>query len=143
MNNSKSVLLIEDDEYDQEIFTYILKSIDDVVIYDIAGDGKEALAKLQNAEKLPDIIFTDIHMPRMNGIECLTAIRKKPELEKIPVIVLSTDNTKIEQVKKLGATAFIKKVGDIAKLREMITRIIHLDFDRDIDVANATFKTGQ
>lgn len=143
MNNSKTVFLIEDDEYDQEIFTYLLSSIDGVVIYDIAGDGKEALDKLQNAETLPDLIFTDLHMPRMNGLECLLAISRKPELQHIPVIMLSTDTSKIEQIKKLGAKAFIKKVGDIEKLRDMITRFIHLDYIRDIDIADQTFIIGQ
>lgn len=140
MNATKSVFLIEDDEYDQEIFTYILKSIAGVIIHDIADNGKEAIEKLGKAASLPDLIFTDIHMPKMDGIECLLALGKAPKLRQIPVIVLSSDISKINLMQTLGARAFIKKIGDIEKLTNLIRELVHLDYNKDIEIAVQTFK---
>eukprot|EP01035_Chromulina_nebulosa_P054372 gene54372-74484_t len=74
MMQSKSILLVEDDKDDQEFFIEAIKDIENVTLYFVANNGKEALDKLRNSKVLPDLIFTDINMPVMNGIECLTAI---------------------------------------------------------------------
>jgi len=139
MKKVKRIFLIEDDEHEQDMFSYLLRFVDGVILQDIAADGVEALDKLDRAAILPDVIFTDIHMPRMNGIECLSEIRKRPQLHAIPVVVMSTDTSRVDLMRALGARAFIKKIGDIDKLREQLNLFIHLDYVRDIEIALQTF----
>src|SRR5687767_6156612 len=112
MKQSKSILLVEDSRMDQLLFIYALKEIENAILHDIANNGKEALDKLENADILPDLIFMDVQMPVMDGIECLEEIIKNPQLNNIPVVILSSCRTKAEVVQKLGAKAFLEKPFD-------------------------------
>ncbi len=128
MNSNKKILLIEDDHNDRFFFMNALSKIENTTLYDTAQNGQEALDKLESALILPDIIFTDINMPLMDGIECLTEITNRPQLKHIPVVVLSSDTDKIDVVRNLGAKAFIKKPMDNERLREQLEQVIHSDF---------------
>ena len=75
----KYILLVDDDIDDQEFFIDALGAIENANLFGVANNGKEALALLANSVPLPDHIFMDFNMPVMNGIECLTENRKKPE----------------------------------------------------------------
>lgn len=109
------------------LFERAIRHIENATIYGIANNGQEALDKLSGATHLPDIIFTDINMPVMDGIKCLRHLANMPLTKNIPVIILSTDTAKSAVVQELGAKAFIKKPADIDLLREKIEHIINLD----------------
>jgi len=125
MKNSKSIFLIEDDKDDQLFFIEALSGIENASLSHIAGNGKEALTALLKSDSLPDIIFTDINMPVMDGIECLSAISKDPRTRHIPVIVLSSDISKVEAAERTGATAFIEKPSEYGMLRKQLERVIN------------------
>ena len=61
--------------------------------------------------KTPDVIFLDIHMPGMDGFEFLDHIRGHPELEKIPVVIITSDDQPetAKKAKDTGALALIIK----------------------------------
>ena len=136
MTRSKTILLVEDNKLYQLLFIQVLKEIKHAILYGIANNGKEALDKLENSAILPDLIFTDINMPVMDGIECLTEIKKNPKIKDIPVVVLSSATPQIELVQKLGAKAFLKKPSDIHSLREQLEQMINLDFADDNQMAS-------
>jgi chemosensory pili system protein ChpA (sensor histidine kinase/response regulator) len=56
----------------------------------IAKDGLEALEILQNSQELPDVILTDVEMPRMDGYELLASLKKQELLREIPVIMITS-----------------------------------------------------
>jgi CheY-like chemotaxis protein len=142
MKTAKSILLVEDDQDDQIFFIEALSEIENATLYDVANNGKEALDRLQNQVMLPDLIFMDINMPMMNGIECLTEIIKNPKTTNIPVVMLTTDTGRIELARKSGAKAFIKKPSDGKTLRGQLQQMISLDFIADCHIANQTFQTA-
>jgi CheY-like chemotaxis protein len=143
MKKSKNILLVEDNENDQLLFGVAIKEIDGSIIYDVANNGKEALAKLDSMVILPDLIFMDIHMPEMGGIECLTEIRKRPQTKNIPVVMLSSDTSEMDHTRNLGAKAFLKKPDDLDMLQVKIEEMINLDFIADNGyIGNQTFKTA-
>src|ERR1043165_892304 len=109
MKKIKSILLVEDNQADRFFFISALKEIENAILFDVAKNGKEALERLENRTVLPDLIFMDINMPVMNGIECLAAIQKKPDTKDIPVVILTTATELIEVVRELGAKAFVEK----------------------------------
>jgi CheY-like chemotaxis protein len=111
MAEPKVCLLVDDDPDDQEVFLTALGDISSTALCLIAPDGDRALELLYNKETVPDYIFLDLNMPRMNGFEFLAAIKKSSVLRNIPVIVYSTTSqpAQIERVKKLGATDFFTK----------------------------------
>ena len=120
MKQPKICLLVDDDPDDQEVFLTALGDVSSSILCLVAPDGDRALELLHNEETIPDYIFLDLNMPRMNGFEFLAAMKKSRILKDIPVIVYSTTSQKaqIEKVKKLGATEFFTKTY---KYEELIT----------------------
>lgn len=111
MNQPLHILLVDDDPDDQEIFESVIKEILPTAKCSGAGNGQHALEKLTDGSPRPHIIFLDLNMPLMNGKQFLVEIKKHPDIEKIPVIVLSTssDPTNFAETKQLGAKYFITK----------------------------------
>jgi two-component system chemotaxis response regulator CheY len=89
-----------------------------------AGDGKEALAYLALHD--PDLILTDMDMPRMNGIEFVRKLRA--EGVKTPVIMMSAqdDETIIAQARQAGISAYVSKPMNAQTLSRTIHRTLAL-----------------
>lgn len=124
MRMSPTIMLVEDDQDDQDFFLNALEQIKDVNLFGIADNGKVAIEKLRASSILPTMIFMDINMPLMNGLECLRNIMKDPVMNSIQVIMLSTDNHYEEQTRALGAAGFIKKPTNIPALHLELERIL-------------------
>jgi DNA-binding response OmpR family regulator len=119
MNVHKTCFLIDDDVDDQEIFTIALQQVDPNFHCITAGNGDEALKMLIHpAAELPDYIFLDLNMPRMNGKECLRELKKLDRLKHIPVVIYTTSSSEYDQLttRTLGAASFITKPFTIAEL---------------------------
>src|SRR6266487_683666 len=96
-------LLADDDADDQQLFKEALNEIDKSIRCLTASSGEEALNKLKtDLKQLPDYIFLDLNMPRMNGLECLVEIKKTNTLKHIPVIIYSTSSAEkdVEETRK-------------------------------------------
>ena len=126
-NVSMKCFLIDDDLDDQEIFAMAAKEFSDAVRCYFADDGVKALEKLINDDFLPDCIFIDINMPRMNGIECLEQIKRISRLRSVPVCMFSTsaDPAMVTKSKELGAIDFIVKPASVSVLSELLGGFIN------------------
>jgi len=120
-----SVLYVEDEEGIREIFSHILKKF--VKKLYIACDGKDGLKKFEKFK--PDIIITDIQMPKMTGIEMIEKIRKIDE--SIPIIITTAFNETeylLKAIKLKVDGFFLKPIEDMPKyikiLEEKATNII-------------------
>lgn len=112
MKNKITLFIIDDDEDDRKLFIDAAKEVDKNIECTAAGDGQEALKMLKNElNPLPDYIFLDLRMPRINGKRCLEEIRKDERLKHIPVFIYTTSREVEESIelKKLGAVHFISK----------------------------------
>lgn len=85
-----------------------------------AGDGIEALEVLK--DKWVDVVFADINMPRMDGIEMVRHLKKDPMTNEIPVVIISSDQNqnKLDQVHELGVRAYVKKPFRPEDFRQII-----------------------
>ncbi len=142
MKTSKKVLLIEDDQDDQWFFKEAISKINKVSLFGLAKNGKEALEQLEEADVLPDIIFSDINMPVMGGVECFMKILKNPRIKNIPVVFLSNDMSNIENILQLGSCAFINKPSDEKTLRLKIQQAIRQEFYINTFSTNSYFKSS-
>ena len=116
-------LLIDDDQDDQEIFTLALEDSGLNIQCVISNNAREALQRLmQDDTFLPDYIFLDLNMPRINGTQLLTEIKKNARLQRIPVVIYSTSShpKDKEATHKLGAAAFITKPSGIKELSQIL-----------------------
>lgn len=90
-------LLVEDDDVDVMYLQRTFRQLGIANPLVVASDGIEALEKLRGANghdpiSKPFIILLDLNMPRMNGIEFLTELRKDPEIKHTVVFVLTTSD---------------------------------------------------
>lgn len=106
--------MIDDDEDDCEIFLVALEKSFGPGNYNTLNQATIALQQLDQKQLQPDLIFLDLNMPIMNGVEFLTLIKRKEHLSHIPVIIFSTSSQAdlIEKTRQLGAHDFITKPSD-------------------------------
>lgn len=118
----QNILLIDDDEDDTEYFLAAAKEISHSLNFITLQDATEALRKLMSKEILPEIIFLDLNMPKMNGQQFLKEIKNNKTLKHIPVIIFSTTahKTTIQATKDLGANDFITKPVNFDELVNLL-----------------------
>ncbi|MFC3813209.1 response regulator [Lacihabitans lacunae] len=96
-------------------------------------DGEQLMAFLK-VNKLPDVLFLDLNMPRKNGFECLTEIRLNTTLDDLPIIIFSTSFEQ-EVVNRLylnGAKYFILKPAEFSQFKNIIHKTIRLILEGNI-----------
>lgn len=133
MDKQKIAFIIDDDPDDREILIDLVKSIDGEIILWESTNGDEALTKLQRqTERLPDIIFLDLNMPKVNGIECLKTLKTIETLRNIPVHIYSTSAEKndVDRTLRLGAAGFITKTSNLADLNAKLRNILDQVFNQ-------------
>jgi CheY-like chemotaxis protein len=108
---SFTFLLIDDDEIERLKFARVLDKNGYSHKVVEAKNGEEALDILVQKNQQPDIIFLDLNMPKMNGIEFLKHLKSDPILQYIPVIILSTSNNHrdVKQAYEIGIAGYIVK----------------------------------
>jgi CheY-like chemotaxis protein len=116
MDAEASILLVEDDYLDIRNVERELKKINVNLPLHIARNGREALAMLRGEgfpkiDPLPKVVMLDINMPKMNGIEFLTEIRKDPILRDLNVFIMTTSNDDTDRfaAKNLNVSGYIEK----------------------------------
>ncbi|MEO8151065.1 MAG: response regulator [Bacteroidia bacterium] len=127
MNEQKIFMIVDDDSDDREFFCEAVKEIDSSAECLIAVDGEDALKQLRSGIKqLPDFIFLDLNMPRMDGKTCLAELKKDEQLKNIPVIIFSTSSHQhdIDETHELGAAYFLPKPSDPRKLKNEIVFVM-------------------
>ncbi len=94
MDNSRSILLVDDDEVDVMNMQRAFGKYRPRRILHVAENGLQALHMLRGKKLAPQvqIIVTDINMPRMNGIEFIRELRADPDLQNMLVFVMTTSN---------------------------------------------------
>ncbi len=115
MRSLKPVMLVEDDNVDAMTVKRALKELKVANELTRAVNGEEALEHLRDAaNEAPCVIFLDLNMPKMNGIEFLKIVKADERLRKIPVVVLTTskeDQDKAESFKLSVAGYIVKPVN--------------------------------
>jgi DNA-binding NarL/FixJ family response regulator len=101
------VLLVDDHERMREALRQLLASYEDVEVVAEARDGEEAIIRVASCQ--PDLILMDINMPRMNGIQATTIIKKSPREISIIGLCMVCDTYAIEAFLKAGALAVVSK----------------------------------
>jgi len=102
------VLIVDDDFINRKLLQTLLKKNPDVVEMQEAENGSDALDKLKKDSSI-NFILLDIMMPIVDGIEFLKIFRSDMSNAHIPIIVLSTDDTRKTEVFDNGANDFLRK----------------------------------
>lgn len=121
------ILFVDDDNDDYVLFSDIVKELnpDAKVIYvQDACDIDEFLKP-----PLPDIIFLDFNMPKIDGIQCLKKIRANNLFDKIPVVVYSVYYDRVAEAYKNGANYFIVKQLSVNKVKSSVGAMLNRNWE--------------
>ena len=103
------ILFIDDDEIERLKFNRVCKQSSYKTSVIEAKNGEEAIILLE--QTIPQLVIVDLNMPKMNGLEFISALRKNIKLTYMPIVVLSSSDNK-EDVKKcfeVGVSGYILK----------------------------------
>lgn len=123
------LLLVDDDEEEFELFLSAAKEVvKDIEV--LHADGCNEILDLLR-DKKPDIVFLDINMPTVDGIDCLKSIRSLKEYENLPVIMYSTSSNKlsIQQSFDHKANLYVVKSYSYQGLLDVLTEVFSIKWD--------------
>src|SRR5262249_40155015 len=120
--DSIDILLVEDNPNDAELTQRALKKANLGVRLAVARDGAEALEYLMADRPKPKVIFLDLKLPKIDGIDVLRRIRVDDRLRSIPVVVLTSSHEErdITECYKLGVNSYIVKPVEFDKFYKAI-----------------------
>ncbi|SDR09485.1 two-component system, chemotaxis family, response regulator CheY [Rhizobiales bacterium GAS191] len=118
---SKVILTVDDSRTMRDMLRMALADAGFSVVQ--AEDGLHGLDVLQGEK--PDVIITDINMPRLDGFGFIEGVRRDPRHRAVPILVLTTesDAEKKNRARQAGATGWIVKPFDPVKLVDAIRRV--------------------
>lgn len=118
------VLVAEDDEALRKMIAHLLA---DMVEVQLAADGLEALGMVQSGP-LPDLLITDLMMPRMDGLTLVKRLRADAKLSRIPVIMLTAKSSPKDVVTGInsGARHYLTKPFKRDELLDKVKKALRL-----------------
>lgn len=135
-----NILLADDDEADCLLFKEALEELPLSTHLTTVYNGEQLIEVItKKGNKLPDVLFLDLNMPRKNGFASLGQIKRSEELESLPVIIFSTASD-IETVKKVfrdAAHYYISKPSDFSQLKKVIYEAITLVINKSLPLPSA------
>lgn len=130
--NTIDILLVEDNPQDAELTMRTLKKNHVANRIYVVADGEEALdflyckgQYLKRSNNYPKVIFLDIKLPKLNGLEVLKIIKSDEHLLHIPVVILtsSVEDPDIKAAYSLGANSYVVKPVDFENFSKTINSL--------------------
>ncbi|MDB5192163.1 MAG: response regulator receiver [Segetibacter sp.] len=123
------IAIVNDDEDDNLILKDVLETISNNISLRFFHDGFDLLANADEVQ-IPDLIFLDIVMPKMNGIDCLKRVKHHALLKNIPIVIYTGVHNEdiIKDCFDSGANVFIEKSVTYAGTRRLIEKVLSVDW---------------
>src|SRR5688572_26464845 len=105
------ILNVDDDSDDREFFSDAIKVVDPEIPCVLFENGEDVLLYLEDTKTLPDYIFIDINMPKMNGYECAQEIKSNYLTGETQIVMYSTAFNPVDRAKfeEQGFKYIVKK----------------------------------
>lgn len=124
------VLLVEDNPGDADLTVESLEAGRLLVDVDVAIDGAQALDYLfrrppYGAKPQPDVILLDLNLPKVGGSEVLAEIKSDPRLRPVPVVILTSSDSRQDIVKgyELGANCYVTKPVGLEEFQDIVRSV--------------------
>lgn len=124
-----NILLADDDTDDCIFFQEALEEFTVLTQLTTVHDGEQLMQLLKKGtNELPTVLFLDLNMPRKNGFECLSEIKRSKKLKSLPVIIFSTsfEQEVVNLLYKNGAHYFIRKPSEFSQFKKIIQQTLVL-----------------
>ncbi len=132
MKKEKLVIILLDDDGEEHI---LFKEVanDFVEINSVISffKGNELLAHLSDSSAIiPDILFLDLNMPILSGIDCLVEIRKDTRFKNLPIAIYSTSSSKNDMkiAYQNGADFYINKPFEYSGMEKILRQVLNINW---------------
>ena len=117
------ILVVDDNKFNIKLVREAMNSLGYAVVE--AYDGAEGIEKAKH--EMPDLIFMDIHMPKMDGIESMKGIKGVPALNNVPVIAYTAYAMKGDREELLseGFDEYLSKPVSLTYLKDTAQKLLH------------------
>jgi DNA-binding NtrC family response regulator len=122
-----NIVLADDDRDECSLFEEAVNEINEDYNLIFFSNGKDLMQHLDKESiNTPDIIFLDLNMPHMSGIDCLKNIRANARYADTTIAIYSTSSSIQDQEDtfSLGANVYIKKPNDYGKMKDVLKHIL-------------------
>lgn len=128
MNRKPRILVVDDFETVRLLFVKCLGELG-IVDVDQSDNGEDALEQMKKAQaqnRPYDLIFVDWNMPKMNGLELLTAVRKSEEFKEVPFVMVTanSDENAVVEAMRAGVSEYLVKPFDTKSLGRTVQRVV-------------------
>lgn len=125
---AQDLVIADDDHEDVKIFELALVDAGKEFEIRHATDAEHLFVLLK--DKLPYMLFLDIHLPLMDGADCLRTIRKNPTFDHLPIVMFTSNNhpSLISKTYDSGANLFLQKPYTYKELVDNLRRIFEKDW---------------
>jgi len=130
MNDDRVILLVEDNAKDEELTIRALRKSNVLNPVVVARDGAEALDYLfsrgkharRNRDAMPQVVLLDLKLPKIDGLEVLSALRADETTKLLPVVILTSSVEEQDLVRSysLGANSYVRKPVDFVQFIEAV-----------------------
>ena len=120
----RNVWVVDDDEEMNRAIGLMLQMLDCEVI---SFPGARSAAQTLLTGKTPQVLFLDVNMPEVSGLDLLEFLRRRPEWKDMPIIMLSSESAEstVGQALALGADAYVMKPATIDELEKAMTTALN------------------
>lgn len=133
-NEPIHILLADDDADDRQFFSEAINELKMEHTLTLFNDGRQLMNYLEDPANedmdIPHILFLDLNMPYMNGMDCLREIRKNPKFNSLSIAIYSTSSSEkdIEETFIGGANIYIRKPNDFTTLKKVIKDVVSMNW---------------
>ena len=128
MNKNGAIIIVEDDTDDQEMFTEVFRELNYKNEIIFLNDGQEALTFLTKRSTEPFIVFSDINMPKLNGMELRQQIHENEDirLKTIPYLFFTTSAAQEDVIAAYSKSiqGFFVKPSSFQELKSLVKVIV-------------------
>jgi DNA-binding NarL/FixJ family response regulator len=119
------IALVDDRPANRYFFSDKLKALPGVELLFCASDGEEFLETMAGISQLPDLVFMDIDMPGLNGIETVWRASSLYPQTRFVMLTVFEDDDKIFQAVKAGAVGYLLKEDNSIHLQDIVEEVLH------------------
>jgi chemotaxis family two-component system response regulator Rcp1 len=122
------IWLVEDSATDVYVIREVLRAAEFECDLRVITDGDAALSWLEEVDagedtRPPDLVMLDLNLPKVPGIEVLSALRRSPSMSKVPVVIVTSSNSPsdLKAIRDRGATAYFRKPHNLDEFMTLPT----------------------
>ena len=124
VERTPAILVVEDDP---DLLRMLARMLSEFAVVTTAVDGEDAMLKVKGG-LVPDLVLTDVMMPKVDGLELARLLKNEPSTTRVPVIMLTAKGTPLDVIKGInaGARSYLTKPFKHEELVDKVKKALRM-----------------